>query len=64
MDFAAGVAELATSLREGRACRLSPRFSLHVNEVALALHGVHGVYVTRSRFEPVAPLEWAAAATA
>jgi predicted dehydrogenase len=64
MDFAAGIAELASSLREGRACRLSPRFSLHVNEVALALHGVHGVYTTRSRFEPVAPLEWAAGAIA
>jgi predicted dehydrogenase len=61
MDFAAGIAELARALDERRTCRLSPRFSLHVTEVALALQGaVSGaLYQTRSRFEPVQPLEWA-----
>ena len=60
MDFAAGVAELALSLFEERPSRLSPRFSLHVNEVAIALHnaGVGVVYKTRSRFDPVQPLPW------
>lgn len=60
MDFAAGVAELALSLFEKRPSRLSPRFSLHVNEVAIALHnaGVGVVYKTRSRFDPVQPLPW------
>jgi predicted dehydrogenase len=61
MDFAAGVAELAMALREGRTCRLSPRFSLHVNEVALALQQANGVYKMRSGFPPVQPLDWAAA---
>jgi len=62
MDFAAGLAELARSVRDGRPCRLSARFSLHVNEVALALQNAgtnSSVYVTRSRFEPVQPLDWA-----
>lgn len=62
MDFAAGLAELARSVRDGRPCRLSARFSLHVNEVALALQNAgtnSTVYITRSRFKPVQPLDWA-----
>jgi predicted dehydrogenase len=62
MDYAAGVAELAEALRQGRSCRLSPRFSLHVTEVSLALQGAGTSgcsYHTRSRFEPVPPLDWA-----
>lgn len=58
MDFAAGPAELALSIIEGRASRLSSRFSLHVNEVALALQNVRGEYLTRSRFDPVVPVAW------
>jgi len=58
MDFAAGPAELAMSITEGRACRLSPRFSLHVNEVALALQYVRGDYLPQSRFELISPAEW------
>jgi predicted dehydrogenase len=37
MDFARGVSELALAVREGRLSRLSPRFSLHVNELSLAI---------------------------
>lgn len=62
MDFAAGVAELAWSIQQGRACRLSARFSLHVNEVALALQAARPgttTYVTRARFAPVEPVDWA-----
>jgi len=62
MDFAAGLAELVQSVRNGRPCRLSARFSLHVNEVALALQNAgpnSNTYVTSSRFEPVQPLNWA-----
>lgn len=62
MDFAAGVAELAESVRQRRACRLSPRFSLHVTEVSLALQGAGATgcsYETQSRFEPILPLDWA-----
>jgi len=58
MDFAAGPAELALSIAERRACRLSPRFSLHVNEVALALQNARGDYLTKSRFDPVDPAAW------
>jgi predicted dehydrogenase len=62
MDYAAGVAELAEALLQGRPCRLSPRFSLHVTEVSLALQGAGTSgcsYHTRSRFEAVSPLDWA-----
>lgn len=62
MDYVAGVAELAVSIQQGRPCRLSPRFSLHVNEVALALQNAGNrpeTYITRSRFEPIEPLDWA-----
>lgn len=61
MDYAAGVAELGEAVRHGRPCRLSPRFSLHVTEVSLALQGAGTpgpTYRTRSRFEPVPPLDW------
>jgi predicted dehydrogenase len=62
MDYAAGVAELAQALLQGRSCRLSPRFSLHVTEVSLALQGAGTdgcSYHTRSRFEPIPLLDWA-----
>jgi predicted dehydrogenase len=62
MDYAAGVAELAEALRQGRSSCLSPRFSLHVTEVSLALQGAGTSgcsYHTRSRFEPIPPLDWA-----
>jgi predicted dehydrogenase len=63
MNYAAGVAELASAVLEGRPCRLSPQFSLHVTEVSLALHnsgpsGTH--YRPRSRFMPPRPMDWAA----
>jgi predicted dehydrogenase len=63
MDFAAGVAELAESVIERRRCRLSSRFALHTTEVALALHhaGDGTLYLTRSRFEPIEPLDWSVA---
>jgi len=62
MDYAAGVVELAISLEQGRSSRLSPRFSLHVNEVALALQNAGNrseTYITCSRFEPIEPMDWA-----
>lgn len=52
MDYAGGIAELAISVQQKRTAKLSARFSLHVTEVALALHGATrsgSVYVTRSR---------------
>ncbi len=62
MNYAAGVAELALSVLEGRPCRLSPQFSLHITEVSLALQnsGLSGTpYHPRSRFVPPRPMDWA-----
>jgi len=62
MDFARGPAELAGALREGRSCRLSPRFSLHVNELALAAHDARkngDRYTMSTSFSPVEPMPWA-----
>jgi predicted dehydrogenase len=62
MDFCRGPAEMAASLREGRPCRMSPAFSLHVNELALAIHNAarHGGEVRMTtRFEPMEPMPWA-----
>ena len=59
MDFLCGPAELAAAIRERRACRLSARFSLHVNEVVLAIEDVmkNGARrVMRTTFEPVDPM--------
>ncbi|UUX96834.1 Gfo/Idh/MocA family protein [Aquabacterium sp. J223] len=63
MDFARGPAELADALREGRLCRITPRFSLHVNEIALAIHHAARVNGLRqpmtTTFEPLQPMPWA-----
>lgn len=62
MDFARGVAELAEAIREARPARLSPEFSLHVNEVALAIQAAseHGApYRVRTTFDPMPPMPWA-----
>jgi hypothetical protein len=62
MDFARGVAEMAGAIREHRQCRLSPQFSLHVNELALAIHHAGRTVATAAittRFEPMLPMPWA-----
>jgi predicted dehydrogenase len=61
MDFARGPAEVAEAIREKRACRLSPRFSLHVNELALAIHWAREQGAThnmRTTFVAVEPMPW------
>ncbi len=61
MDFARGPAELAAAVRESRPCRLSPRFSLHVNELALAIHLAReqgATYRMTTTFEAVEPMPW------
>jgi predicted dehydrogenase len=62
MDFARGPAELAAAVREKRPCRLSPRFSLHVNEMALAIHWAresgNATYKMTTTFEPIEPMPW------
>jgi predicted dehydrogenase len=62
MDFCRGVAELAEAVEEGRPCRLSARFCLHVTELALAISkaGASGAsYKIRSSFDPIEPMPWA-----
>jgi len=62
MDFCRGVAELAAAVREKRPCRLSSRFSLHVNEIVLAIHhalDTGSAYKISSSFAPMAPMPWA-----
>jgi len=62
MDFARGIAELAESVQSGRASRLSGAFTLHVNELALAINeaGRMGAPVRLStRFDSMAPMPWA-----
>jgi predicted dehydrogenase len=62
MDFARGVAELAAAIREQRPCRLSPQFSLHNNELVLAIQNAletGAPYKMTTTFEPVQPMLWA-----
>lgn len=62
IDFARGIAELAAAAEDRRAPRLSARWSLHVNELALAVQdpAAHGCpRVVRSTFEAMAPMPWA-----
>jgi predicted dehydrogenase len=62
MDFARGPAEIASAIAERRKPRLSNEFSLHVNELALAIHhaGTHSAtYRMTTTFEPMEPMEWA-----
>jgi predicted dehydrogenase len=62
MDFARGVAELANAIKENRLSRLSARYSLHVNEMVLAIHNAletSSTYLIKSTFDPIEPMPWA-----
>ncbi len=62
MDFSRGVQELADSIDEKRPCRLSTRFSLHITELALAMHCARETaqpYQMTTTFDPVEPMPWA-----
>jgi hypothetical protein len=62
MDFARGVAEMAAAIKEGRTCRLSPQFSLHVLEVTLAIQNAleqSTAYRVTTTFDPIEPMPWA-----
>ena len=63
IDFCRGVAELADSIREGRPCRLSTRYSLHINEIVLTLQDPRGMgsprTLTTTGFDPMLPMPWA-----
>ncbi|XXF78079.1 Gfo/Idh/MocA family oxidoreductase [Myxococcaceae bacterium GXIMD 01537] len=62
MDFARGVAEMADALAWKRPCRLSARFALHVNELALAIQHPERFGSPRAlttTCEPMEPMPWA-----
>ena len=62
MDFARGPAEMAAAYRERRPCRISAAFTLHINEMALAIHhaGRDGAfYRMTTSFSPIEPMPWA-----
>jgi predicted dehydrogenase len=65
MDFGRGVADLADAVRTGRQPRLSSRYSLHVNEIVLAVSsalGGGGTYQMTTSIDPVEPMPWATTA--
>jgi len=62
MDFARGIQEQVEALVEGRRSRISPQFSLHVNEVVLALQAPASMgspRVLETRFDMPEPMPWA-----
>ena len=62
MDFARGIIELARAVKENRPCCLSARYSLHINELALAIHNAHKTnhtHIVKSSFPPIEPMSWA-----
>jgi predicted dehydrogenase len=64
IDFARGIADLAEAIDRKREPRLGAHFSLHCNELALAIHGAGenaATYRMTTTFEPVEPMPWAAA---
>jgi len=61
MNFALGPMEMANALAENRACRIGAEFSLHLTEVALAIHNAgaeNGICVMKTRADPMQPMPW------
>jgi predicted dehydrogenase len=61
-DFCLGPAELASAVREKRACRLSAEYCLHNTEIVLAIHNSFTAgpqYTMTTSFSPLEPLLWA-----
>ncbi|BAZ67763.1 MAG: Gfo/Idh/MocA family oxidoreductase [Pelatocladus maniniholoensis HA4357-MV3] len=62
MDFCRGVADMASAMIENRPCRLSSEFSLHNNEIVLAIQkslDTGSPYKLTTTFEPIEPMFWA-----
>lgn len=62
MDFSRGVSEMASAITENRPSRISTRFSLHNNELVLAIQGAletSSTYKMTTTFDPVEPMPWA-----
>jgi predicted dehydrogenase len=62
MDFARGVAELASAIREDRPSRLDADFAVHIAEITEILQHpdrYERPAAVQSSFAPIAPAEWA-----
>ncbi|WP_427162004.1 Gfo/Idh/MocA family protein [Aliinostoc sp. HNIBRCY26] len=62
MDFCRGVAEMAEAIAHNRPCRLSTEFSLHNNEIVLAIQNALETgctYKMTTSFESIEPMSWA-----
>ena len=62
MDFARGIAEMAAAIGEDRPGRLAADFSLHNNELVLAIQDsleTGGAYKLTTTFQPTQPMPWA-----
>ncbi|MBN9886032.1 Gfo/Idh/MocA family protein [Salipiger abyssi] len=62
MNFMLGPAEMLAALEEGRPCRLSADFALHLTEVTLAIQNAGettGAQVMTTRCDPLEPMPWA-----
>ncbi|WP_017653691.1 Gfo/Idh/MocA family protein [Fortiea contorta] len=62
MDFCRGVAEMAAAIAEERPSRLSAQFSLHNNELVLAINNsleTGSPYKLTTSFDPIQPMPWA-----
>jgi predicted dehydrogenase len=62
MDYSRGIDELAGAISEQRPCRISAQFSLHNNELVLAIGNAletGAPHQLKSTFEPVEPMPWA-----
>lgn len=62
MDFCRGVAEMAEAIEQQRPCRIGSDFSLHNNELVLAIHNAFETgapYRLQTTFKPIEPMPWA-----
>jgi predicted dehydrogenase len=62
MDFCRGVAEMADAILEDRSSRIAADFSLHNNELAIAIHSslkTGTPYYLTTTFTPPVPMPWA-----
>ena len=62
MNFMLGPAEMLEALHDGRPCRLTAEFALHMTEVTLAIQnaGEHsGAQAMTTRCAPMEPMPWA-----
>ena len=62
MDFGRGIAELAEAIQEKRACRIGADYSLHVNEMVLAIQNAlenSQTYHLTTSFAAIEPMPWA-----